>query len=42
MKIFKTKALLDNAVKDLIAQGKTFYFREANKLDGFIGWILFM
>lgn len=40
MKIFKTKASLNDAIKDLIAQGKTFY--QANKLDEFIGWILFM
>ena len=42
MRTFRNRALLDNAIAYLITQGKTFTYREANELDGFIGWILYV
>ena len=37
-----TRKILEEKIRELITQGKTFCYRKTNKLDGFNGWILFL
>lgn len=43
MRTFKTYEALKAEIDKLLAQGKQICnYREANKYDGFVGWILFL
>ncbi len=41
MKLYKDKNALLKAVERIIAQGKNCTYRECNKYDGVVGWLLF-